>query len=260
MREFSVVGCGLYTPRFPDLSAWKTGVPQADVTPPTGAALDRRSRRISGDLMRALADVASEAINAAKLPADTLPSVYGSALGEVQTMLALLQQIWVDHEPPSPMAFAASVHNAASGVASISFKNQSFTTSVAANFDTPAMSIFEGAGLLMQGDVSHVLIVCGDEPPPQPLMGDHPVWDTVCAAVVLAADAEVNDRIGTISLPFRADAQEQTLPAPKVEDAIKNNPSFGLFHLVNALARGQQGRVRLDAGKGRGWCTEVSFP
>lgn len=258
MREFSVVGCGLYTPHFPNLSAWKTGIPCADVTPPTGAALDRRSRRISGDLMRALTDVASEAIRAAQVPADTLPSVYGSALGEVQTMLALLQQIWVDHAPPSPMDFAASVHNAASGVASISFKNQSFTTSVAANFDTPAMSIFEGAGLLMQGDVSHVLIVCGDEPPPHRLMGDHPVWDTVCAAVVLAADVDAHDRMGTISLPFRAETTGEILSWPKMEDAIKNNPSAGLFHLVDMLTRGQRGVVRLDAGRGRGWCTQVS--
>ena len=41
------------------------------------------------------------------------------------------------------MLFAVSVHNAASGLVSISTKNRAFTTSVAADYDTPAMALME---------------------------------------------------------------------------------------------------------------------
>lgn len=258
MIRFSVLGCGLYTPHFPTLDAWRSAERSDAAVPPKGVALDRRSRRISGALMRALTDVAHEALHAANADPSTIPSVYGSALGEVQTMMKLLKQIWVDKDPPSPMAFAASVHNAAAGVASISFKNQGFTTSVAANFDTPAMSLFEGVGLLKTGS-PHALIVCGDEPSPDALMGEHPTWDTLCAALVLSADAAHPERIATISLPTQRPPKElDNVPSAALDAKLQSNPSVGMLRLVDAIARQHAGVVSLDEGRGRGWkvCVE----
>lgn len=259
MRKFSVLGCGLYTPHFAHVDAWLNETPSPEAVSAPSHALDRRSRRISGDLMRALTSVALESMRAAKVDPAHTASVYGSALGEVQTMVSLLQQIWVEKEPPSPMAFAASVHNAASGVASISFKNQGFTTSVAANFDTPAMSLFEGATLLATG-TPHVLVACGDESSPDRLMGTYPTWKTMCAAVVLSADPSAHDRIATLTLPTLSDRAETQHPLREdIPNTVRNNPSFGMLRLVDAIVNKRWGTVRLDAGDGRGWNTEVGL-
>lgn len=254
MREFSVLGCGLFTPHFHSVGQWLEDAPFEEAVAPKGASLDRRSRRISGELMRALTDAAHDAIIHAEVDPATVASVYGSALGEVQTMVKLLQQIWKDKEAPSPMAFAASVHNAASGVASISHKNQAFTTSMAANFDTPAMSLIEAIALLATG-TPEVLIACGDEPSPNDLMGEHPTWSTLCSAVVLSADSNHPKRLATIAMPT-LHLKENVRPLD-VSDELRNNPSFGLLKLVDTIVRQRQGVVRLDAGEGRGWCVEV---
>lgn len=260
MADFSVLGCGVYTPHTPTLASWAQQTPTSEPTSPQGRALDRRSRRISGTLMRALTDVAYDAIEAAQVDPQSIASVYGSALGEVQTMMKLLEQIWVKKDPPSPMAFAASVHNAASGVASISFKNQQFTTSVAANFDTPAMSLWEAAGLLRTGH-KEVLVVCGDEPPPHALMGPHPTWDTLCAALVLSADPAHPRRIASLQLPTRSvpDASA-VLPAATLQPSLQNNPSVGMLRVVDAIVQGNNGMVALDHGNGQGWYVRVTPP
>lgn len=273
MREFSVLGCGLYTPQIHSVEQWRdlaaidhaafdsAAVDSAAVDntqPPKGAALDRRSRRLSSELMRALSDVAYDAMTHANVDAATIASVYGSALGEVQTMLKLLSQISIEKTAPSPMAFAASVHNAASGVNSISFKNQSFTTSVAANHDTPAMSLIEAAALLATG-TPEVLIACGDEHSPDLLMGAHPTWRTVSAAVVLSAVQDHPQRIATIRMPTLActeDPREYVAP-PALGDALRHNPSVGMLYLVTAILEQRTGLVRLDAGEGSGWSTHV---
>jgi|SRR5690625_33862 len=257
MQKYSVLGCGIYTPHFNDAAAWLQGTPSPTEIPASGDVLDRRSRRISSELMRALVQVAHQAATQANADLSIIPSVYGAALGEVQTMVSLLDQIWVENEAPSPMAFAASVHNAAAGVASISFKNQGFTTSVAANFDTPAMSLFEGAALLETG-CPHVLIVCGDEASPDRLMNHYPTWKTACAAVVLSANAADKNRIATITLPTRSDERIPLDSALEEQPAsLQNNPCFGMVALVDAILHQRHGQVMLDAGRGRGWCTDV---
>lgn len=254
MREFSVLGCGIFTPHMHSVTQWLDDAPFEDATPSKGASLDRRSRRISGELMRALTDAAHQAITQAEVDPSTIASVYGSALGEVQTMVKLLRQIWTDKEAPSPMAFAASVHNAASGVASISQNNQAFTTSIAANHDTPAMSLVEGIALLMTG-TPEVLIACGDEPSPNKLMGQHPTWSTLCASVVLSADSQHPKRLATVTMPSLQGNEE--IPLREVPSELKENPSVGLLTLVDTIVRQRQGMVRLDAGQGRGWCIQV---
>lgn len=254
MREFSVLGCGIFTPHVHSVEQWLNNTPFDEPLAPKGGSLDRRCRRISGELMRALTDVAHDAMSQAEVDPATVASVYGSALGEVQTMLKLLGQIWKDNEPPSPMAFAASVHNAASGVASISHQNHAFTTSIAANFDTPAMSLIEGAALLATG-TPEVLIACGDEPSPSELMGEHSNWSTLCTAVMLSANRNHPKRLATIKMPTLH--LEETVPPLDVVSDLQNNPSFGLLKLVDTIVRQRQGIVRLDAGEGRGWCVEV---
>ena len=123
--EVIVAGVGLFMSDCPNAADWHAQKRSAEPQQPNGARLDRRARGRSSVLTKALAEAYFEAADAAGADLVEVSAVFGSALGEVGTMLGLLNQIWRDREEPSPMAFALSVHNAASGVVSIASKKPS---------------------------------------------------------------------------------------------------------------------------------------
>ena len=90
-----VTGVGLWLPGVPDQRAWQSGargVPQDEAPPPQGALLDKRTRRRASGLCRALADAFADAALAADVSLASVASVFGSSLGEVSTMLTVLEQ------------------------------------------------------------------------------------------------------------------------------------------------------------------------
>jgi hypothetical protein len=112
-------------------------------------------------------------------------------------MLDLLEQmIRGADEDFSPMKFAVSVHNAAAGLVSISTHNRAFTTSVAADHDTPAMALLEGIGAMAALD--RPAVVCGDEAAPEGLE----VADPSCLLVTASTKGALD--VGEAALAGRA--------------------------------------------------------
>src|SRR5690554_4733866 len=220
MREFSVVGCGLFIPGFSSVEAWRNGDYKEEDLRPSGSSLERRSRRLASDLMRGLAGAYQEAVTQGELAPESVASVFGSAISEAKTMIGLLDQMWDLREEPSPMAFAASVHNAAAGVVSISNKNQAFTTSIAADFDTVAMALVEAVGLAITGEGGgDVIVACGDEPAPEKLVDEGVHWSFVCGAIALSAEPG-DAPLARIQLPVLGpEATVQPPTRAKLEDA-----------------------------------------
>jgi hypothetical protein len=248
----AVVGTGVWMPGFPTVDAWRSNEEDAEAVP-TGTIIERRSRRRSSRFTRALADAYEQALVSSDLDGAEVASVFGSALGEVSTMVGLLDQMWREAGPLSPMAFAMSVHNAAAGVVSISTKNRGYTTSAGADFDTPAMSLFEAFGLLDQG--VPVIVVVGDESVPEKLVRGDAGWCMLTAAVALApVDAEGS--LATIELPAiqAGDLDRAALSAPATR-----NPCVGMLDLIAAIAERKSGRIALDRGRGRGWSAGLQF-
>jgi len=186
----AVTGLGLWLPGFPNAAAWAAGAADPEAVKPIGAALDRVNRRRASPLDRALADTVAAAILHAGVDPTTVPVVVGSSIGEAATMIGLLDEMWRHHNPMSPADFTMSVHNAASGLISISNKNRGMTTSIAADHDTPAAALLEGIGLVLTRGAP-VVVACGDEPAPPTLVQHAPPWSMLTAAVVLAPFAEV---------------------------------------------------------------------
>src|SRR5690606_34655799 len=118
-----VTGVGVFLPGRPSAAAWRAGVDDPTATRASGRLLDRMNRRRASALGRALVDAAAEAMDEAALDPSTVPTIVGSELGEVETMIGLLAQMWRRKEPASPAAFTMSDHNAASGLLSISTGN-----------------------------------------------------------------------------------------------------------------------------------------
>lgn len=249
--EFAITGYGLFAPGFAGADAWFAGE-SSDDAQPTGEFIDRRSRRRVSDLTKALADVYAECVAAAEVDAATVPAVFGSALGEASTMIGLLDQMWRDGEGLSPMKFAMSVHNAAAGVVSISGKNKGFTTSLGADFDTPAMSISEALGLVATRGTP-VVVVCGDDAVPVDIVPEDKAWSLFAAAVVVAPVTAAPDA-PRVRGPFIG---QPTVPPSDVPGSLARNPNVGLLDLIAAVRGGTHGVVRADRGAGLGWCFEV---
>lgn len=250
----AIVGVGLRLVGYPSAAAWRAGA--RDEAPPKGALIERRSRRRCSAFTKALAEAYGEALGASGLDPAAVASVFGSALGEVGTMIKLLDTMWAGEDPMSPMAFAMSVHNAASGVVSISTANRGYTTSIGADHDTPAMALYEGLGLLVAG-APGVLVTCGDDGVPVELIAAEDGWPLAAAAVALAPVDAAPDapRVGWPGLGGGAPVARAALPA-----RVAENPSAGLIDLVDAVLAERWGTVALDRGAGAGWTVELWRP
>ncbi len=254
MTRVAVLGVGAFSPQFPDAPSWQRGEPSPEMHDPAGAFIEKRSRRRVSVLTKALADAYAEAIAQSGVDASTVPTVFGSALGEASTMISLLDQMWREGEGLSPMKFAMSVHNAASGVVSISGANHAFTTSLGADFDTPAMALMEAIGLVATQS-EPVVIVCGDDAVPIDIVSAEDGWTLLAGAVVLAPAAAFPDA-PTLELSRSA----HDLKVAPMDGPMSRNPNAGMFDLVHALGQKKSGVVRLDRGAGLGWSASLMFP
>jgi hypothetical protein len=252
----AVVGFGVFTPGYRNADAWLAGTPDEADALPTGEMIDKRSRRRASMLSRALADVYAESIAATSLDAEHVASVFGSALGEADTMIGLLDQMWREGGALSPMRFATSVHNAAAGVVSITAKNRGFTTSLGADYDTPAMALVEAICLAATRD-EPVVVACGDEASPVNLVPDGEGWGLLAAAVALAPARTAPPNAMRIRSSHRA---EPTIEPSSIDPRLAQNPVAGLLDLIEAVARGRHGLLRLDRGAGGGFCAELDRP
>lgn len=250
-KAAAIVGVGLRLIGYPTAAAWRAG--ERDETPPKGALIERRSRRRCSPFTKALAEAYGEALDGSGLAPAEVASVFGSALGEVGTMIKLLDTMWVGEEPMSPMAFAMSVHNAASGVVSISTANRGYTTSIGADHDTPAMALYEALGLLAAG-APGVMVTCGDDGVPVELIAEDDGWPLAAAAVALAPVEQAPDapRIGWPTMQGGEPVARAALSA-----RVAENPSAGMIDLVDAVLGKRWGTVALDRGAGSGWSVEL---
>lgn len=255
--ELLVAGVGLWLPGVPNIAAWESGARgnaerSTEFEPASGASIERRARRRASPLARSLANSYSEAATAAGIDIEQASSVFGSGLGEVSTMLGLLDQM-SRNEELSPMAFATSVHSAASGVVSISAKNRGFSTAISAYHDTVSSALFEAIGLL--GSLGQpVVVACGDENSPDRFVEGEEAFDTVTAAIALVpADTDA-----PILARLRGPVHETpTLPSADVPAAMGRNPQVGLVDLISAVLAKTPGIVSLDRGRGTGWSVEL---
>jgi len=250
----SVSGVGLWMPRYPDADAWASRATPVDGEPakPKGEAYSRVNRRRASQMGRAIGDAVSGALAQAGAEPSTTPVIVGSSIGEASAMIGLLDQMWRAEEPMSPAVFTVSVHNAASGLLSISMKNKGFTTSIAADYDTPAAVLLEGIGLIATGHET-VCCVCADEDSPRSLLEHAPHWDMLAGAVVLTRADTPGDHA---QLAIEAGAASDLAPA-EVAEAFTHNPQVGMLDLIDALQRGATGALRLDRGKGRGYVAHL---
>jgi hypothetical protein len=254
--DVAVLGWGAFVPGFDGAAGFVSATPSADHEKPKAEIVPPRQRRRASQLSKALADAYGEALSASGVDASTVASVFGSAIGEASTMIGLLDQMWGDAAMLSPMRFATSVHNAASGMVSIATENRGITTAIGADYDTPAMALFEGMGLV-EATHDSVVVCCGDEAPPEDLVADGAGWTLMTAAVVLGPTREAPlsaPRLSDLAISPSGNAQ---LASSATSETVGRNPNAGLLDLVAALCQGADGVLPLDRGLGRGYAVRI---
>jgi len=212
------------------IGGWEAGAAK-----PAAALLPARMRGRASPLTSMLAEVVEQATRAAGVDAATLPSVFGSAYGEMNTTGALLAQLWAAGAQLSPAKFQASVHNTAAAQLSIALHNSRFTTSIAAGHDTVAMSLIEATCWLARNP-GQILVACADEAPIQVLQPGA-AYSPLAAAFVL-------DNVSGHGL-----ARIELMPADTCGEAGRaENPCAAALALVRAITASQSTDVALHGG------------
>ena len=255
----AVLGYGAFVPGYGGVSDWADGVASPEHEAPVAAIVPKRQRRRASVLSKALADAYAETLAGTTVDPATIAWVFGSALGEATTMVGLLDQMWKDAAKFSPMKFATSVHNAASGMISIATENRGITTAIGADYDTPGMALLGGIGLVLARNEA-VVVCCGDEAPPEDLVPDGLGWSLMTSAIALGPVNDANASCATLCglaiAPESIDTPE-VKAAPELLASVGRNPNIGLLDLVVALRRESVGVLRLDRGAGRGYSVRI---
>ena len=252
MRPIYVRGVGLWSPGYAGLDAWLENKRDPSVTKAPAALLEGALGRRATPLTRMAVEVFEQAAHGGRLDTSTLRSVWANAHGEHSAAIRLLEMMPRGEGKVSPTHFHNSVHNTASGYASIASHNAAISTTLTGGTELVASALLE-AWSLAQSSGAPVALVWADEvlrPPfaksdiPEPL------------ALALLLDPQ----------PEGALAALESLRRDTAVPALPQHEHFGRLHvgaalpLVEAVAKGERGTValELDAKRpGPVWCVDV---
>ena len=237
MRPVYVRGIGFFSPGFRDVRAWCRGDPDPDAGTPKASLLAGPLRRRASLLTRIGVDVLQQAIAGAGCDPETTVSVWGTAHGEHSMAVALLAMMRRREGKLSPTQFHNSVHNTASGYASIATANGSASTTLTGGPEL-VFSAFLEAWCHLEAGAGDVALVLADEPLEGPFEGRE-----ACAplAIAFCLSARKEGALAVLS-GLRRDAV-----APE-----KRHESFGGLYvsaalpLLERIAMGRPGTIALE--------------
>ena len=247
-----VTGVGVWTAVFPDWAAWLAGAPGPALGAPSCAAVSARLLRGTSLVTRIALDVAMQALTSAGVSPDATPTVFGSHLGEIQTVVSLLQDIAAD-APVSPLRFKNSVHNAASGNLSIALGNRAFSTALSAGADTPAVCLLE-AWAWLDAEGRDVVVAVAEEPVPPPLDALEGSYDAFGVALCLSASPGRAPRARLTNLR-RQEGDPSAVPVRSAGDDRR----APLLRLLDGIARREHATFALSDGSA-GWAVDLNTP
>lgn len=236
----------------PGLDNWAAAQPiltgAADYEPrpimvPPPVALPPPERRRVGLAVKVALAVAQEAIAAAQLDAKQLAAVFSSSGADGDNCDAICQVLASEDRHISPTRFHNSVHNASAGY-----------WGIASGAMTPATVLCAydgsfGAGLLealIQVAVDSVgtLLVTYEAPHPEPLHAKRPLPAAFGLALALMPQQGPNS-LARLQVDL-VEAPLDRLANPDLEALSRQIPSARGLPLLQALARGHDGRVILE--------------
>jgi len=206
-------------------------------------------RRSSQAMQLAFSSAAAACEQARRSPA-TLPSVFASVAGEIQTTDLLCSELVKPEGVISPSAFHNSVQNTAAGYWSIAQQCTQPASALAAGVDTFAMALLEvWCQLSCQG--GELLLVCYDEIWPAYLAPGRGRPAFACALVLAAGAAEGS--IVQIGRPQPGDAAFPPVWAPLADSM----PILAAIPLLSSVSTGEWPQVVAVSPLAPGWQVDV---
>jgi len=163
VKQVYVRGLGLWTPGYASAREWCRGDSDPSIETPDAALLSGPLRRRSTGLTRMAVEVLQQATTEAGCDVATLPSVWATSNGEHTTAIKILGMMRRSEGKLSPTHFHNSVHNAASGYASIATGNGTPSTTLTGGAELVASSFLE-AICHLGASAEDVVVVLADEP------------------------------------------------------------------------------------------------
>ncbi len=236
----------------PGLNDWQSGrqilaglqpYHSAKTIIPTSELLPAAERRRASDIVKLTLATSLEAISAAGLQEENLPSVFSFSNGDGLNCHTICEMLASDDREISPTRFHNSVHNAAAGYWSIATKTMA-TSSVLCAFDASF-----GAGLLdvltqVIVDNTTCILMASDTPYPEPMFSKRPIPDNCGIALVLGPQ-QSEQSIAQIQVSLTDEAAFRFTDAA-LETLRISIPSARGLPLLALIAKQETGRVVLD--------------
>jgi 3-oxoacyl-(acyl-carrier-protein) synthase len=237
---------------WPPLSA--DGELLAHPSVPPATLLPARARGRASSLTRLFAEVIASVQGFANGDPAMLPIVYGSAAGEMETTLALLEHLV--EGTSSPVRFQASVHNTAGGLISIATHNQTFSTAIAAGTETVAMALIEALGWL-KAHGGETIVAVADEAAIPLINGKH--YPAFAAAFLLRRiDGPREDSGLLLGDPYRVDTQSDGQKDDQSDDhSGSDNPCLPALALAQKARAHAVGPVSLTGAGDVKWQVDL---
>lgn len=258
-RPLFLTGIGLWSPGYRDIDAMVRGEPDPSVADCDNPWVPSRLGRGTSRLTRILGEVAAQACARGGADPTTCATIYGSALGEFETMVTLLDVIFRGDGQLSPMRFKNSVHNAASGLGSIGQGNRSFSTALAAGTRTFEASMIEAITLATEigGDV---VVSVADDVLPAP-------FDALAPREGLGVGLclrSVRPETGAVAVLSGLRAGESPEERPRalrgcpLGERLRRNPTVSALALLDAALSGEPRTVALAHDAPRPFLLDVA--
>lgn len=242
MRPVFVAGVGLWIPGFPTPAAWIEDRYDPVATDPPSVLLQSRLGRFTSLVTRMAVSVVEQAAARSGVDLSRVPTVFGSAYGEIRTAFEQLDMIEREGVV-SPARFKNSVHNTASGHLAIATGNMKFSTALAAGRATFAMCLLE-AWAWLELRREPVMVAVADEALPDHLSGVGR-YEPLGIALYLCAQPPAAGALGRLSGLSRRDCDPQETNIP---DSLRGNPCASGLLLVKAIFHGRRGTVPVELG------------
>lgn len=220
MKPVYVRGLGLWAPGYASAEAWCRGTFDPSVDAPEVGLLSGPLRRRATRLTRMAVEVLQQATSAAGCDVATVPIVWATCHGEHASAIKILGMMRSGEGKLSPTHFHNSVHNTASGYASIATGNRAPSTTLTGGVELVASTFLE-AICHLEAAAENVVVVLADEllmPPFDQSDGTSPLALAFC----LSSRPE---GASAVLSGFRRDAV-----AP-----VKHHDRFGRLYLGAAL-------------------------
>ncbi|HEX9810526.1 MAG TPA: beta-ketoacyl synthase chain length factor [Burkholderiales bacterium] len=248
MMEATVLGIGIFGP---GLAGWASSAallgaaaPYRDTALPAlePALLPATERRRAGRTVQLAVHVAQQAMQGVQ--ADSVPTVFATSGGDLQTAHELCLALAQPEKMVSPTRFHNSVHNAAAGYWSIATGSRAPSTSISAYDSTFAAGLLEALCQAHAG-ADAVLLVAYDCPAPEPLHAKRPLPAPFGVSLLLSARAPAPAR-GRLRVSVEGNRPATELAVPELEALRRQIPAARSLPLLSALARSKPDTVALD--------------